>query len=100
MIRIINESKLKVRVQVKKSKVVMNWNDWITMPNDMYIDFGIEPIRLADIDYIEIDCFKEVEVGILIDSKINNYFSKIESKLNDLKVDFIILKGNIIRVEF
>ena len=74
LIKYLNNLGISVRLATNDLNI-SNWNRWITTPVNGYLDIGNEPIKIDDINYIEIDCLI-INITIIIVKTLNRYCIK------------------------
>lgn len=96
----LGESKLRVRVKLVGQHWVSEWSKWISIPSPSYFEIeGSTPVRIEDIEWVEIESSGSRDVGRLVPAK--------RFDLTDSLIDELGQKGlpvsrynEVTRVEF
>lgn len=84
---LINNIGLEVRIRTKKSGELI-WSSWITIPVPGYVDFGLEPIPLQQIDSILVKTSKKIAHGIRSAETTNNFLNDLIKFLDSASKSF------------
>ncbi|MFM2293372.1 MAG: hypothetical protein RIS29_3185 [Bacteroidota bacterium] len=80
LIKYLNNIDISVRLATNDLNI-SNWNRWNTTPVNGYLDIGNEPIKIDEINYIEIDCLKDEFIGKIMPSKKTLLTKEVETYL-------------------
>lgn len=84
---LINNLGLDVAIKTKKSGR-LNWSSWLTMPVPGYVDFGLEPISLQEIDNILVKTGKKIAQGKRIAETTKNFMNDLIKFLDSADKSF------------
>jgi hypothetical protein len=98
LVDFIRSNNLKTRIN-EKSVV---WNNWLAIPVDGYLDFGLEPLPFSELNSIEIQTYYIKEIGIRVPSQKISVFKELVELLKTItSIKFVTLdNNNIIKVIF
>lgn len=90
----ITENKLKCQIVLRDKQT--DWLNWISVPENGYLDYGGDPISLSNVISIILSPIVKINIGRLLPPKVNNYKNEIEELLNSTELPFYILDNNFI----
>lgn len=99
IIKFIEEYKLKIRIKLNSTDNPTNWCLSLREISHGYLDFGLEPVTLKEIEYIDLDCIVVTRVGRLVPDKVINKEQVIQEHLINNEIDFLCLGNGILRIE-
>ncbi len=90
------------KVKLKNKPLTKNWDLWLIQPVKGYIEFGPDPVRISEVEWIQINPIERVHLGIRVPDKyvdhtdvIKNYFDQnsIQYKIDE-GIIYIIFQDN------
>jgi len=99
VIKFISEYQLKSRLKLYSNHEPTNWNDWLTEPSKEYFDFGSEPVKFNEVEYVEINCLVNKKTGRLVPNQLLDKGNVIEEHLINNAILFSELENGIFRIK-
>lgn len=77
----------KFRFKLIDKEPESGWSDWIASPTKGYLEFEkFGPLKISDLEWIEIDPMKIIRTGKLISDKYVNQFDQAIELLSNQKI--------------